>query len=902
MILFKNTIKNIIKLLIVNKRRFFLNIFEIITTILLIFESGFLFLKFGAPSRIKMIALIALFAFILIIYLSKIDYSKVIEIVKNKKVPKPSFAFVFLIFLSFVILLSFLFNNSKNLNLFSYLDLMALLWSSVLLIKAVDFKRFCNIYIKAVSTICVIALVFYFVVFFVDIPFAKNLYFHDSYIIEDYSGLFFDYSTNIVSFAPASKMRMMGMFWEPGVFASHILIALVIDFMTNKKISLFRLLICLSCLLLTFSTAAYIIMPIVALVFISERTKRKNNRTIILSLSIIALFLAIVAAFVIFKNKLLVANSSLLTRLLSPKYVFLTFLKKPFFGHGPVSANYYYYELVARDSQDITAMTSMPGYLCSSIGIFAIAFVIVPIIGIFKEKELSLFTRVLLVVFVVLMTNKENQSSIYSIFIFYLYFGLKNLRFKWENKSCNVALENSVIGKFLFKSRNSVKSNVSWAMIVKILAMVLGIVSVPVFNTFFGNNEKYGVWLTMISILSWILMFDFGFSNGLRTKLTEALQRNDKESIKRYLSGTYQVSLFLSSMICIVGSILAFTLNWNSIYNIAEGSISRIQLSSCMMIILCSVGIQFGLRPILAVLESLKKSALANSLSLFSNFFLLIMAIFLGTTKVAGNYIIFSIIYFICINVPLIIGSVWVYKYKLSDCKPSLFVKFDYKVVKGLMGLNAIFFLIQISYLMLYGINSIMISNMYGPDLVADYTKYYKLFSTIENAFTGVFQAPMWVAVAQAKEMGDFEKIKKLQKTSLLIGLVFSLLSIVLFVSLPLVFNVWLGDQSPNFSWIIASVFLVDNLIKITACSFTIIGNGLSAVKSQAIVYSVAAILKIPLAILYKMCFYSQFSFTTVILAEQTIIWIALILIPLEIRTKVKFLEEKRIKQGEIEI
>ena len=347
------------------------------------------------------------------------------------------------------------------------------------------------------------------------------------------------------------------------------------------------------------------------------------------------------------------------------------------------------------------------------------------------------------------------------------------------------------------------------------------------------------------------------------------------------------------------GLIFAFTLNWNTIYGISVEQISKNQLSVCMAVILCSVGIQFFMRPILAVMESLKMSAVANSLAVCSNLCLLVFAIALGSTKIAGNYIVFSFIYLACINVPLLMATIIIFKSQLKDCRPNILSKFDFKMVKSLMVLNVVFFIIQISHLMIYGVNSLLIANMYGPSYVTDYTKYYKLFSTIDNTFTGVFQAPLWVAVARAKEIGDIQKIKKLRKTSMITGFAFSMLSVLVFCMLPFIFQIWLGDQAPEFSWLIALVFLVDCIIKITACSFTIIGNGLSAIKSQAIVFVIAAVVKIPLSIMLKSIMPVSLSFTPIILSTTSIVWLVVILMPFEIsKVLLKMKAQKKMDES----
>ena len=65
------------------------------------------------------------------------------------------------------------------------------------------------------------------------------------------------------------------------------------------------------------------------------------------------------------------------------------------------------------------------------------------------------------------------------------------------------------------------------------------------------DNECYGVWLALSSMVVWISFFDIGINNGLRNKLTAALAHNDYNLGRKYVSTTYAI-LFLIFMPLVV--------------------------------------------------------------------------------------------------------------------------------------------------------------------------------------------------------------------------------------------------------------------------------------------------------------------------------------------------------------
>ena len=76
------------------------------------------------------------------------------------------------------------------------------------------------------------------------------------------------------------------------------------------------------------------------------------------------------------------------------------------------------------------------------------------------------------------------------------------------------------------------------------------------------DAERYGVWLTLTSIVGWFTFFDAGLGNGLRNNLTEAFAKGNMIQAKEYISTTYAIIglIFFSVLI------LFFFINKNFIF------------------------------------------------------------------------------------------------------------------------------------------------------------------------------------------------------------------------------------------------------------------------------------------------------------------------------------------------
>src|SRR5882672_8763280 len=79
----------------------------------------------------------------------------------------------------------------------------------------------------------------------------------------------------------------------------------------------------------------------------------------------------------------------------------------------------------------------------------------------------------------------------------------------------------------------------STSYIAKGLTLLVGFVSVPLTIHYLGA-ERYGVWLTISSLLLWIALTDFGLAgNALVNVLSEAVGNDDRESARHYAASAF---------------------------------------------------------------------------------------------------------------------------------------------------------------------------------------------------------------------------------------------------------------------------------------------------------------------------------------------------------------------------
>jgi O-antigen/teichoic acid export membrane protein len=393
--------------------------------------------------------------------------------------------------------------------------------------------------------------------------------------------------------------------------------------------------------------------------------------------------------------------------------------------------------------------------------------------------------------------------------------------------------------------------NVAGSVMISGISMIIGFITLRVYLKYFNNQDVLGVWLTLLSILTWIVTFDLGIGNGLRNYLAKALAEKRYDKAQKYISSAYVSITFLCTLIIIVTSIIFSFIPWNKILNISEELIGNSVLIKAILILLVGTLVRFVFKLISSIMLAVQMSVIPNVLTLISNMALLIYVLASTPKDMETNIINISIFYAISINLPLLITTFYSFSTHLKHCSPKL-KSFDYNCSKDIVKLGSTFLILQLMSMIINGTNNFLIIWFIGPSQVVQYQVYYKLFSLISTVFMIVL-GPIWSAVTQEYAKKEYNWILNVQSKLfklLMVGFIGELVMIVLSKSIV---KAWMGA---NFS--IAPVHLIV-AIAISDALFIIwninafIANGMSKVKLQMKLATLGAIINVPLAYLISL-------------------------------------------------
>lgn len=395
------------------------------------------------------------------------------------------------------------------------------------------------------------------------------------------------------------------------------------------------------------------------------------------------------------------------------------------------------------------------------------------------------------------------------------------------------------------KKNKNIILNVIAAFLVKGGSMIVSLFTLPAYIRYFNDQTVLGVWLTLLSVLNWVLSFDLGIGNGLRNHLTIAITENKQDDVKKYISSAYMMIGIFSAAIIIVAKIIFPYINWNAIFAVPENYISCRTMKKAVEIVFTGLMLQFFLRLINSVLYALQLSSVNNALALLSNIIILLAINIIPHTNAETDLLRLAYVNILAVNIPLVIATIIVFFSKLKDCKPRLlYYKKEY--ARTILGMGIVFFVLQFASVLIGNTNEFLISHFCQVSDVVEYQPYYKLTNVCITIF-GLAMTPIWSAVTKGMANKDFLWIRRLYTSLLGLAIVAGVAMMGLVPLLPYIVKVWLGDgyvikTGYTILFVIYSAFAIWNSVNST------IANGLGVLKAQAIFLTFGAILNIPLS------------------------------------------------------
>lgn len=389
-----------------------------------------------------------------------------------------------------------------------------------------------------------------------------------------------------------------------------------------------------------------------------------------------------------------------------------------------------------------------------------------------------------------------------------------------------------------------VRDNIAASVFIKGGSLIVTILLVPLAVGYL-DPVRYGIWLTLSSILSWSSFFDVGLGNGLRNKFAEAMAKNDFRTARVYVSTAYIIlGAIVSALFVLILMVNPF-LDWTRILNAPASLFFELRVLALWAAAFFLLKLLSSL--ITAILLADQKSAKSDFVNLVGNLLAIVVLYILARVS-TGSLLMFGL----CLSIiPVLVGSivtVLLFRGHYKNVSPS-FKYLEMGHAKDLANVGIQFFVIQLSVLVIFASGNLIIAQLFGPAEVTPYNIAFRYFNVLTFVF-GIIMTPFWSGFTDAYHRKDFVWIKATLRQLIIVwGIGVGVVLVMLSVS-GYIYSIWVGKDI-KIPFIMSFVMALSVVIVTWNNIFTYFINGVGKIRLQLYASVFMAIVLVPLAVFF---------------------------------------------------
>lgn len=282
------------------------------------------------------------------------------------------------------------------------------------------------------------------------------------------------------------------------------------------------------------------------------------------------------------------------------------------------------------------------------------------------------------------------------------------------------------------------------------LSMLISLISLPLSLSIL-DKDRYGVWLTVGSLLAWLGLADIGLGNSIITPLTSAVAAGDRKLQREIVSTPF---FAIAGICCLLAAVMAVAVpmvSWQAVLGapatVSEGELrSVVSLATAMFVISLPLGMADR------VLAGLQESHKATIWSILTNVIscatLAAVAHFGG--GITGLILATSgvgVLLRVALWAQLVSDRAWLLP-QVSAMSRSR--------ARATLRTGLSFLLVQVIGIAVYQTDNIVVAQLFGAGAVTEYAVPFRL-ALLATGLAGLFMGPMWPAYADALARGDMQ-------------------------------------------------------------------------------------------------------------------------------------------------
>ena len=371
------------------------------------------------------------------------------------------------------------------------------------------------------------------------------------------------------------------------------------------------------------------------------------------------------------------------------------------------------------------------------------------------------------------------------------------------------------------------------------------LITIPLTLHYLGN-ERFGLWMTISSVLAMAGFADFGVGNGVLNTVSTAYGKDDWDGIRQAISSGFAVLTLIGAAILVIFLAIYPFVDWGNLFR-ATTSTARAEAGPAMLVFMVCFALNVPLDVVQRAQLGLQQGFLTNFWEIFSSILILI-----GILGVVHFHLSLTALVVAFAGAP-VFGTWMNAGFFFGISRRDLLPKWSLvsrTVIHQIASLGGLFFVLQLMGVLAYSADNFIIARILGVADVTVFSIPQRMFAVIATIVT-MLMMPLWPAYGEAMSRGDMHWVRRtLSRTMLGVFAFTTLVSAVLLLLSNKLLLWWVGPGiHPSFLLMLGlAVWAILSNCGNTLAMFL---NGTGMVKFQVIIACVVGVSCVLLKILF---------------------------------------------------
>jgi O-antigen/teichoic acid export membrane protein len=373
--------------------------------------------------------------------------------------------------------------------------------------------------------------------------------------------------------------------------------------------------------------------------------------------------------------------------------------------------------------------------------------------------------------------------------------------------------------------------------------MGLSLLTVPLTLNYLGP-ERYGMWLTISSMIALLSFTDLGIGNGLLNAVTRTLARGEFEAGRRQISSAVVMLSLLAVLLAGIFVLSSPIISWAHVLAVSSPLATSEAGPAVSAWLACFlIGLPIGV--VAQVRIARQESYIVHVTAAIGNVVAVGALLLVIITRQGVPSLVVAMA-----GPPLVaaaVNGILLFRRDAPSLRPSISLA-NPGVGFELLRTGFLFFVLQIAIAAAFTSDTLIVAQLVGPEAVAEYGVAFRLFM-IPAGIVAIALSPLWPAYGEAILRGDIAWTRRTLARSMKAGLLISIPAAIVLVAFgqPILL-IWVGPSvEPPFLLLLGlGIWIVQSAV---GNSVAMLLNGAHEIRFQAGAAAVMAVVNVALSI-----------------------------------------------------